>query len=158
MLAGLLFVTSGCARSRSMALESVPHNEGAAPARCWTCTTIPMDDDLAHAIDARIEALKERGGTCAEYGAVMESSVRSGRISMRPSMWRHGTRLVAGEASPSGEMSLAREIDSLNVGRRGIDEVIWTMEHEAVHIAFAIPSTTQEYETLVNSRVRSCQA
>jgi hypothetical protein len=117
-----------------------------------------MDDDLSSAIDARIRELKELGGDCLAYGQVLDESFRSGRISVRPSMWRHGTRLVAGEANARGDMTLAREIDSLNVGRRGVDEVVWTMEHEAVHIAFAIPSTTQEYESIVNSRVRSCRS
>ena len=117
-----------------------------------------MEEGLQRAINARISALMEKGGTCAIYGGVLDNSLRSGRIAVRPSMWRHEGRLVAGEASPSGDMSVAREIDSLNVGRRGIDEIIWTMEHEAVHIAFGIPSLTQDDEGAVNSRVRSCQS
>jgi hypothetical protein len=117
-----------------------------------------MDDDLARAVGDRITALKDRGGACAAYGGVLDSSFRAGRIAMRPSMWRHEGRLVAGEATPDGDMSLAREIDSLNVGRRDIGEVLWTMEHEAVHIAFNIPSSTPENEAMVNSRVRSCRA
>lgn len=141
-----------------MAFEPAPRNEEAAAPRCWTCATIPMEEELSRAIDSRIRELKTLGGVCLTYGQVLDESFSSGRITVRPSMWRHGTRLVAGAASPGGDMALAREIDSLNVGRRGIDEVVWTMEHEAVHIAFGIPSTTQEYEASVNSRVRSCRS
>jgi hypothetical protein len=117
-----------------------------------------MDDDLERAVKARIDNLVERGGDCARYGEVLGNSLRSGRISLRPAMWRYGTRLVAGEASPNGDMSLAREIDSLNVGIRRVDDVIWTMEHEAVHIAFAIPSSTPVEEASVDARVRSCRS
>jgi hypothetical protein len=158
LLMSMMFVTSACARSRS-SLDSAPRSERAgADSLCWSCATIPMDADLTRAIDARIQALLDRGGVCRTYGNVMDESFRSGRIQVRPSMWRHGTRLVAGEATPGGDMTLAREIDSLNVGRRGIDEVVWTVEHEAVHIAFGIPSTTHEVESIVNARVRSCRS
>jgi hypothetical protein len=116
-----------------------------------------MDDDVARAVRTRIDDLRNRGGECAAYGEALDNSLRSGRVSMRPAMWRHGSRLVAGEASPNGDMALAREIDSLNVGIRGVDEVIWTMEHEAVHIAFGIPSSTHFEEARVNARVRSCR-
>ena len=153
--AALMVALPGCARPRTTATVQL---EAPAAPRCWTCATIPMDEDLERAVGARITALKDRGGACATYGGVLDTSLRSGRISVRPAMWRHEGRLVAGEATPNGDMSLAREIDSLNVGRRGIDEVIWTMEHEAVHIAFGIPSSTQEDEAIVNSRVRSCRA
>ena len=53
-------------------------------------------------------------------------------------MWRVGTNLVSGEATANGDMMLAREIDSLNVGVRTVDDMLWTMEHEAAHIAFNI--------------------
>ena len=156
-VAGMLAL-AGCAHPRPAVVETVPKADSVAPARCWTCTTIPMEDDLERAVTARIGALRDRGGACETYGLVLDASLRSGRISIRPTMWRHEGRLVAGEAAPNGDMNLAREIDSLNVGRRGIDEIIWTMEHEAVHIAFGIPSTTERDESVVNSRVRSCRS
>ena len=55
-------------------------------------------------------------------------------------MWRVGQHLASGEAKPNGDMTLAREIDSLNVGIRTVDDVMRSIEHEAVHIAFALPS------------------
>jgi hypothetical protein len=117
-----------------------------------------MEEELARALDMRIDDLKERGGECRAYGAVLEDSFRNGRITLRPSMWRHGSRLVAGEARPNGEMTLAREIDSLNVGVRGIDDVLRTMEHEAAHIAFAIPSASERHESAVAAYVRNCSS
>ncbi len=95
---------------------------------------------------------------CRAYGEVLDRSYRSGQITIRPYMWRVGTHLAAGEAKPSGEMTLAREIDSLNVGRRTIDELTWSMEHEAVHIAFRISSGPQDNEDAVDARVRSCRS
>jgi hypothetical protein len=126
--------------------------------RCWTCDTVPMEHEMVQAVEARIADLKTRGGDCLAYGSVLETSFRNGRITLRPAMWRHGSRLVAGEARLSGEMMLAREIDSLNVGRRGIQDVVWSMEHEAVHIAFGIPSASQMSENAVNAHVHTCRS
>jgi hypothetical protein len=69
---------------------------------------------------------------------VIEQSFRQGKIRMRPFMWRVGAQLASGEARPTGEMVLAREIDSLNVGARTLDDVVASVEHEAAHIAFDI--------------------
>jgi hypothetical protein len=55
-------------------------------------------------------------------------------------------------------MMLAREIDSLNVGRRTVDDVVWTMEHEAAHIAFDLPSGNETSEDKANQTVRACKA
>src|SRR5687767_13744720 len=104
------------------------------------CGAIPMPVEITRAIETRIEALRERGCDCSRYGAVLESSYRSGRITIRPFMWRVGKNLTSGEAKPNGDMTLAREFDSLNVGFRTVDDVLWSMEHEAVHITFDLAS------------------
>jgi hypothetical protein len=116
-----------------------------------------MSDEVMRAVEGRIVDLDARGGNCRVYGQVLERSYRSGQITIRPYMWRVGTRLAAGEAKPSGEMALAREIDSLNVGRRSIDELLWSMEHEAVHIAFRLPSGPPDDEDAVDAHVRACR-
>ncbi len=126
-------------------------------AACATCA-IPMSDDVAKAVETRLANLKERGGDCAAYGQALEAALRSGRITIRPYMWRVGTNLAAGEAKPSGEMLLARDIDSLNIGVRTVDEITHTMEHEAVHIAFDIPSDGPQAEAKVNSYVAACRS
>ncbi|MBK7834248.1 MAG: hypothetical protein IPJ56_18240 [Gemmatimonadetes bacterium] len=69
-----------------------------------------------------LAALKAKGGDCAAYGAVLERAYRSGQITIRPYMWRVGVQLASGEAHPNGDIFLAREIDSLNVGRRTFDD------------------------------------
>jgi hypothetical protein len=73
-------------------------------------------------------------------------------------MWRVGTQLASGEAKPNGEMTLAREIDELNVGVRTIDDVIRTMEHEAAHIAFDLRAGLEGGEDDANRYVRACSA
>src|SRR5215510_6449583 len=103
----LTLALSACAGSRRT-IETAPAPAVAANVRCWTCATIPMDEDLRRALTARIEDLKVRSGACATYGFVLETSLQSGRIAVRPTMWRHEGRLVAGEATPGGDMSLAR--------------------------------------------------
>ena len=92
------------------------------------------------------------------YATVLENSYRSGQITLRPYMWRSGTHLTSGEAKPNGEMMLAREIDSLNVGVRTVDDVLWTMEHEAAHIAFDLASGNEANEEKTDQTVRACQA
>ena len=68
-------------------------------------------------------------------------------------MWRVGSQLTSGEAKPNGEMILAREIDPLNVGVRTLDDLLWTMEHEAVHIAFRVENdvATDRADTYVRA-------
>src|SRR5688500_9209310 len=121
------------------------------------CGAIPMPAEITRAIETRIGALKERGGDCSRYGAVLESSYRSGRITIRPFMWRVGKNLTSGEAKPNGEMMLAREIDSLNVGARTVDDVLWSMEHEAVHITFDLASGIEATEDRANRIVHGCR-
>ena len=117
----------------------------------------PMATDVTHAIESRLEVLKARGGDCSRYAAVLEQSYRGGRITLRPYMWRVGRSLTSGEAKPNGDMTLAREIDSLNVGVRTVDDVLFSMEHEAVHITFALASGNEASEDRANRIVRGCQ-
>ena len=125
---------------------------------CADCEAIPIPSEITRAVEARIADLKSRGGDCSRYGAVLETSYRSGQIMLRPYMWRTGSHLTSGEAKPNGDMMLAREIDSLNVGVRTVDDVIWTMEHEAAHIAFDLASGNESSEEKVNQTVRACKS
>lgn len=67
-----------------------------------------------------------------------ERRYRNGRITIGSDVWRVGEQLISGEAHPDGATFLARETDPRNVGVRSFDEVVWTMEHEAVHIALEL--------------------
>ena len=125
---------------------------------CTDCSAIPMPTEITRAVESRISDLKTRGGDCSRYGTVLESSYRSGRITLRPFMWRVGTHLASGEAKPNGDMTLAREIDSLNVGVRTVDDVLFSMEHEAVHITFALASGIEASEVKANQYVQGCKA
>ena len=85
-----------------------------------------MPTDVTRAIEYRIADLQTRGGDCSRYGTVLERSYRSGRITIRPYMWRVGQHLASGEAKPNGEMMLARvnrERDALHDGRLPVAEV-----------------------------------
>jgi hypothetical protein len=113
---------------------------------------------VGHAIESRVAELASRGGDCARYGSVLETSYRNGQITIRPYMWRVGRDLASGEAKPNGTMTLAREIDSLNVGVRKMDELLWTMEHEAAHIAFGLTSGEEASEERANQYVRACRS
>ena len=86
----------------------------------------------------RVAELKSRGGECATYGSVLETSLQAGRVTVRDYMWRVAGRLVSGEARPDGAIVVARHIDPLNVGVRTIDDMVRTLEHEAAHVAFQI--------------------
>jgi hypothetical protein len=115
-----------------------------------------LDWDLTLAIEKRLSDLKARGGYCSSYAAALESSYRSGQITLRPFMWRVGSQLASGEAKPNGDMILAREIDPLNVGVRTVDDLLWTMEHEAAHIAFKIENGVTEDRA--DDYVRACKS
>ena len=129
-----------------------------SPLTCTECTAIPMPAEISQAVESRISDLKTRGGDCSRYGSVLETSYRSGRITLRPFMWRVGTHLASGEAKPNGDMTLAREIDSLNVGVRTVNDVLFSMEHEAVHIAFDLASGIDASEVKANQYVQACKA
>ncbi len=131
-------------------------SERAANGPCVTCATLPVDSTVTRAIEKRVIDLKARGGRCSEYATVLESSYRNGQITIRPYMWRVGSHLASGEAKPNGDMVLARAIDSLNVGVRSIDDLLWSMEHEAAHIAFKL-DTRSLTEDRANDYVRACR-
>lgn len=151
-----LACAAGCASAGS--LDPVVDVTQSAPGLVVpgkTYGTLPLDWDLTLAIEKRLAELKARGGYCSSYAAALESSYRSGQITLRPFMWRVGSQLASGEARPNGEMILAREIDALNVGVRTVDDVLWTMEHEAAHIAFKIENTP--IEDRADEYVRACK-
>lgn len=159
IVAAALALAAGCAPPRPAALSS-PAPAVAAPTRaggCADCSANGLGPELERAIEQRLSDLKARGGQCAVYGAVLEQSYRSGQITFRPYMWRVGSQLASGEAKADGRMVLAREIDSLNVGVRTIDEVLWTLEHEAAHIAFDISNGADAEADRANARVRRCR-
>ena len=164
-----LTAAAACASARgtsSASMVSAPtmaERPNAGPAAngevtCDDCGAIPIPGEINRAVEARIANLKARGGACSRYGTVLENSYRSGQIMLRPYMWRTGSHLTSGEAKPNGDMMLAREIDSLNVGVRTVDDVIWTMEHEAAHIAFDLASGNEANEDKADQTVRACQS
>ena len=158
-----------CASARSTSSASMlssptmAQGSNAGPAAndeltCADCEAIPIPSEITRAVEARIADLKTRGGDCSRYATVLESSYRSGQITLRPFMWRTGSHLTSGEGKPNGDMMLAREIDSLNVGVRTVDDVVWTMEHEAAHIAFDLASGNEANEEKTDQTVRACQS
>lgn len=151
-----LACAAGCASAGSLdPVVDVAHPAPRVVVPGTTYGTVPLDWVLMLAIETRLSDLKARGGYCSSYAAALESSYRSGQITLRPYMWRVGSQLAAGEARPNGEMILAREIDPLNVGVRTIDDLLWTMEHEAAHIAFKIENTPTEDRA--DEYVRACK-
>lgn len=126
---------------------------------CEGCTSSALTPAEIATIEKRIAELRERGEPCSTYAEVMERSVRGGQISMRPYMWRVGAQLASGQARPDGAMIFAREIDSLNVGRRPFDEIVWTIEHEAAHIAFSLDSPLDRAPgDRADAYVKACRA
>ena len=113
---------------------------------------------FAAAVEARVADLKARGGECEEYGSLLESALATGHITLRPYMWRVDGNLASAQGESSGEMTIARDIDSLNVGVRKWDDVLRSAEHEAAHIALRIPSGGAIWEARVDASVRSCHA
>jgi hypothetical protein len=114
-------------------------------------------DELTAAIEARIADLKTRGGECEEFGAVLETALATGHITIRPYMWRVDGNLASAQAESSGELTIARDIDVLNVGVRRVDDVLRSAEHEAAHIALRIPSGDRSREARVDEWVNSCR-
>ena len=147
-------VAPATANATLRAYDQAPRGE----LTCFSCETeaTPLSPDLSRALESRIADLEARGGVCSQYGAVLDRSYRSGRISIRPYMWRVGAHLASGEAKPNGEMTLAREIDPLNVGVRTVDDVVRSMEHEAVHIAFDLRAGLEGGEGDADQYVRAC--
>ncbi|MGH7694816.1 MAG: hypothetical protein ACRENH_07535 [Gemmatimonadaceae bacterium] len=150
-------LSASCVSARHMVTTANDgDSERVSSAPCEVCATLPVDSTVTRAIEKRVADLKARGGHCSDYGTVLENSYRSGRIMIRPYMWRVGSHLASGEAKPNGEMVLAREIDSLNVGVRTLDDLLRSMEHEAAHIAFRI-DTRGVTEDRANDYVRACK-
>lgn len=162
LLAGRLTLvvalSASCVSARHTLATSIDgETEHTSNTACAMCSTVPVDSTVTRAIEKRVADLKARGGHCTDYAAVLESSYRNGQITIRPYMWRVGAHLTSGEAKPNGDMVLAREIDSLNVGLRTIDDLLWSMEHEAVHIAFKIDTQLGLTEDRANDYVRACK-
>lgn len=125
---------------------------------------LPVADSAASVVDQvfavrstqRVAELKSRGGECAAYGSVLETSLLDRRVTVRPFMWRVGGRLVSGEARSEGDIVVARHIDPYNVGVRTVDDMVRTLEHEAAHVAFGVPNGPDV--DLANAIVQACRA
>ena len=163
-LAAALFAAA-CAPHRApvvAAPPSVPEQPvvlSAVPAPpCPGCAARPVTSELAQAIEARVADLKARGAACEAYAVVLESALASGHLTLRPYMWRVEGNLASAEGESTGEMTIARDIDPLNVGVRQLDDVLRSAEHEAAHIALHIPSGDPAREARVHERVNSCHA
>ena len=154
-LAGL----SACAHGRAVELAPRPGVQSmqAVPA-VSPLAERPEAAVFAAAIGARVADLKARGGECEEYGSLLESALASGHITLRPFMWRVDGNLASAEGESSGEIRIARDIDSLNVGVRKLEDVLRSAEHEAAHIALRIPSGDAVREARVDASVRSCRS
>jgi hypothetical protein len=135
-------------------LAAVPQSA----AFCLGCAVAPEGDAIVRAVWMRVADLKARGGVCEAYGTVLEGSLAAKRIVVRPFMWRIGSNLASAQALSTGEIDVAREVDPLNIGVRSLDDVVHSVEHEAAHIAFAIPSGLAWTESLVDERVGECRA
>jgi len=144
---------------RAADLSVPPADLNASPAiaaPCIECATAPSEPEVLRAVATRVADLKARGGACSAYGAVLEESLATRRIVVRPFMWRVGPYLASAQALASGEIDVAREVDVLNLGRRTLDDVVHSLEHEAAHIALALPSGAAFTEGLVDARVSEC--
>jgi hypothetical protein len=124
---------------------------------CATCAA-SVPPEIRAALVARIADLRQRGGACEAYAGVLDRSLAAGLITIKPYMWRVGRSLASGEGRPNGEMTLARDIDSLNVGVRSLDDVVHSIEHEAAHISLGVPSGISVNEMRVDGVVRNCRA
>jgi predicted unusual protein kinase regulating ubiquinone biosynthesis (AarF/ABC1/UbiB family) len=151
----------GCARNATLATTHPPapvrQTLTAMDARCDSCGPVAMRPEIAKAIEVRVADLKTRGGACQAYGEVLEKSFAAGLIRLRPFMWRVQGTLASGSATENGEISTAIEIDSLNPGVRTLDDVLRSIEHEAAHVAFQLPSRDASSEVAVDRRVRECR-
>jgi hypothetical protein len=148
----LVAILAGCSARQSP--NVAPRSIEAPPATATSATPEPA---LLALFTDRVSALKTRGGECATYASVLETSVRGGRVTVRPFMWRVGGRLVSGEARTDGAIVVARHIDSLNVGQRTVEDMMRTLEHEAAHVAFRIANGADAVTDQANDLVRSCR-
>lgn len=125
--------------------------------RCDSCERVPLTPEVADAIAQRVAALRQRGGDCGAYGVVLERAYAERRILLRPFMWRVGPNLAAAMAAPEGDLTIALDIDALNIGARTIAEVVESAEHEAAHLAFQWLPRDAAGEAEVDRRVRACR-
>lgn len=164
LLVGLVLLTAACTtplRHTAVATLAVPTpatTSDPVSATPMIAALPPAGRDVLDALTRRAADLKARGGSCLAYGTVLEGSLARGRIVIRPFMWRVGAHLASAQATTSGEIDVARDVDSLNVGVRRLDEVVRSVEHEAAHLAFAIPSGQDWNEAIVDERVGRCSA
>jgi len=161
----LAAVAGGCTMALSPAsrtpLDAPLHvtagNEVVVSGDCAGCTAAVLDETIRVRSSERVAELKSRGGECAAYATVLEKSLLDARVTVRPYMWRVGGRLVSGEARSDGSIVVARDIDPLNTGVRTIEDMIRTLEHESVHVAFRISNGWDTMDDLANSLVRTCR-
>ena len=130
----------------------------AAATICAACALPPFASELKSALELRVSDLKNQGGACMVYAEVLEKSLSSGYITVRPFMWRVGASLTSGQAQPDGHIMVARDIDSLNVGVRKLQDVVRTVEHEAVHVAFSLQTGAGSQEPWVDEHLDQCSA
>jgi hypothetical protein len=109
-------------------------------------------------LPTRLRELSARGGECAAYAAVLGTAVDSGKVTLRPFMWRVNGRLASAQAWPKGAIVAAREIDSLNVGARRVGELLASLEHESAHIVLGLPAGDIRTEWSVDDLIRRCDA
>lgn len=156
---GLTACAGTPARVCTAAPAPVRHGLTTMDAGCdSTCAPIAMRPEVTRALEARVAALRARGGACAAYADAPERSLADGRITLRPYMWRTSGALTSGTADGTGAMTLAVDIDSLNVGVRTIAELVRSIEHEAVHVAFPDLPRSADGEAEVDRRVTACDA
>lgn len=162
-LTAALALVAACVR-QSLPVSVVPFPstspvETAAPTAatiCPACALPPYASELKSALETRVSALKNQGGSCMVYAEVLEKSLSSGYITVRPFMWRVGASLTSGQAQPDGHIMVARDIDSLNVGVRKLQDVVRTVEHEAVHVAFSLQTGAGSKEPWVDEHLDEC--
>ncbi|HVZ48407.1 MAG TPA: AarF/UbiB family protein [Gemmatimonadaceae bacterium] len=158
LMAGL---ASGCASGGRATLAAAPHPAAAITridTGCDACAPAALAPEVSAAIERRVAALDARGGDCRAYGTVLAHALADGKISVKPFMWRVGANLAAGTAHPEGDMTVAMNIDSLNVGLRTLDDVIESVEHEAAHLAFQDLPRDPTGEAAVERKVRACRS
>ena len=147
----------GCAVARTPSptvVDPVAPTPDVLPAADSAAAAV-VDEVLAVRSTQRVAELKSRGGECAAYGSVLETSLLDRRVTVRPFMWRVGGRLVSGEARSEGNIVVARHIDPYNVGVRTVDDMVRTLEHEAAHVAFGVPNGPDV--DLANAIVQACR-
>ena len=161
----LLLLVGGaqaCASGRTRPVAPAPAPAPATLTRidagCDACAAMPLDPAVAAAIERRITALHARGGDCEAYGEVLARAYADRKITLKPYMWHVGANLAAGTAMPEGDMTVAVNIDSLNVGIRTLDDVVESVEHEAAHVAFQDLPRDAFGEAVVERKVRACRS